>query len=417
MPGVIQRLLAGLGLLVLGPFILGLAVLVRLTSPGPAFHRATRVRPGGTFTLYKLRSLGAGAAGAGPGITRSGDPRVTRLGRILRRTKLDELPQLWNVVRGDMLLVGPRPEDPRFVELDDPLHALVFSATPGITGPTALAFRNEEEILAIAARAVAHAVGRVVATPEDLDHAYRQTVLPAKLRMDAHYLATRTLRGDVGVLLQTAGGRAAVEGDLVERSAMTYFVEWGGRPWEDMVWRGIQALGDIRDRRILEIGARSGRMATLFATMGATVVGIDIVAGFETAAAAEAAASGVASRVEFRLDDGRLSSVAGETFDVVFTKSVLVVIPDRDGYLAAVRDVLRPGGLLVSIENGQGGLLARFLRRVRRVSWDYRQIDYFDRRAVDQVATVLPLVMVKTHRMPPIWLIIARRSSGDSVRR
>ena len=101
----------------------------------------------------------------------------------------------------------------------------------------------------------------------------------------------------------------------------------------------------------------------------------------------------------------------------MFTKSVLVVIPDRDGYLAAVRDVLRPGGLLVSIENGQGGLLARFLRRVRRVSWDYRQIDYFDRRAVDQVATVLPLVMVKTHRMPPIWLIIARRSSGDSVRR
>ena len=121
-----QRALALVLLLLLGPLIVVLASAVRMTSRGPAFHRATRVRPRGTFILYKLRSMRVGADTACPGITSRGDPRVTRVGRILRRTKLDELPQLWNVVRGDMALVGPRPEDPRYVDLADPLHARVY---------------------------------------------------------------------------------------------------------------------------------------------------------------------------------------------------------------------------------------------------------------------------------------------------
>src|SRR4029450_13443700 len=90
----------------------------------------------------------------------AGDPRVTSPGPLLRRTKLDELPQLWNVVRGDMALVGPRPEDPRYVDLGDPLHQTVFGALPGITGPTALAYRDEETVLADAALVVARASGR-----------------------------------------------------------------------------------------------------------------------------------------------------------------------------------------------------------------------------------------------------------------
>ena len=206
MPGVIQRLLAGLGLLVLGPFILGLAVLVRLTSPGPAFHRATRVRPGGTFTLYKLRSMGAGAAGAGPGITRSGDPRVTRLGRILRRTKLDELPQLWNVVRGDMLLVGPRPEDPRYVDHADPLHARVFGATPGITGAASLEYRDEERILAATAQELAGVRGSARPDDADVERAYRDRILPAKLAIEDAYLARRSTRTDLDILRRTLFG-------------------------------------------------------------------------------------------------------------------------------------------------------------------------------------------------------------------
>ncbi len=205
MPVLIQRALAFVGLVILSPLILALAVAVRLSSRGPAFHRATRVRPGGTFTLFKLRTMRVNDAGGGSGITAAGDPRVTRLGRALRRTKLDELPQLWNVVRGDMALVGPRPEDPRYVDLTDPLHATVFGARPGITGPTALAYRDEEAILAAAALEMARSHGRDVATPDDLDRAYREVVLPAKLALDSGYLATRSMVGDIRILGRTFG--------------------------------------------------------------------------------------------------------------------------------------------------------------------------------------------------------------------
>jgi lipopolysaccharide/colanic/teichoic acid biosynthesis glycosyltransferase len=205
MPYLIQRIVALVGLIVFGPFILALGLAVRLTSPGPAFHRATRVRPGGTFALYKLRSMRAEAASMGPGVTADGDERVTRLGRTLRRTKLDELPQLWNVARGDMALVGPRPEDPRYVDLSDSLHARVFSALPGMTGPTALAYRDEEALLERAAQEVALSSGRSMATDDDLDRAYREVILPAKLRMDADYLATRSTNSDLHVLAMTIG--------------------------------------------------------------------------------------------------------------------------------------------------------------------------------------------------------------------
>jgi lipopolysaccharide/colanic/teichoic acid biosynthesis glycosyltransferase len=203
MPYLIQRALAMLGLIVLGPLILALALAVRLTSPGPGLHRATRVRPGGTFELYKLRTMWVGAAAAGPGITASGDRRVTRLGKLLRGTKLDELPQLWNVVRGDIALVGPRPEDPRYVDMTDPVHVTVFGALPGITGPATLAFRDEETILADAAREMARSHGREAATEADLDRAYREVILPRKLRMDAEYLSSRTLAGDLQLLMAT----------------------------------------------------------------------------------------------------------------------------------------------------------------------------------------------------------------------
>ncbi len=200
-----QRILALLGLVVLGPLILALGLAVRLTTPGPAFHRATRYRPGGTFQLLKLRTMRANAASVGPGVTAGGDPRITRLGSALRRTKLDELPQLWNVVRNEMALVGPRPEDPRYVDLGDPLHARVFSARPGITGPTAIAYRDEEAILSAAAEVIARRAGRDIANSEDLDVAYRTVILPAKLTMDADYLATRSFAGDLRLIGRTIG--------------------------------------------------------------------------------------------------------------------------------------------------------------------------------------------------------------------
>jgi lipopolysaccharide/colanic/teichoic acid biosynthesis glycosyltransferase len=205
MPYGVGRLIAAATFLVFLPLLAGLAIAVRLTSRGPAFHRARRVGPNGEFTLHKLRTMGMGAAAAGPGVTAAGDPRVTSLGRLLRRTKLDELPQLWDVVRGEMALVGPRPEDPRYVDREDPLHLTVFAALPGITGPTALAYRHEETMLAAAAVGIARAAGRDLATDDDLDRAYREIVLPAKLRMDADYLRTRSARGDFAILGRTIG--------------------------------------------------------------------------------------------------------------------------------------------------------------------------------------------------------------------
>src|SRR3954452_21507052 len=205
MPLIVGRGIAAVGLILAGPPILALATAVRLTSPGPAFHRAQRVGPHGTFVLHKLRTMRVGAAASGPGITAAGGVRVTRLRRLLRRSKLDELPQLWDVVRGEMALVGPRPEDPRYVNRSDPLHDLVFGALPGITGPTALAYRDEETILADAATDAARAAGRDRPTDADLDRAYRDVVLPAKLAMDAEYLRSRSTRGDLAILATTIG--------------------------------------------------------------------------------------------------------------------------------------------------------------------------------------------------------------------
>jgi lipopolysaccharide/colanic/teichoic acid biosynthesis glycosyltransferase len=174
--------------------ILALAVLAtRLTGDrGPILHRAIRVGEGGRpVTVLKLRTMVVPTAAdgpAGPGITRSGDPRITRVGRTLRRFKIDELPQLINVLRGEMSLVGPRPEDPRYVDWSDPLHRFVFWARPGITGPSQIAFRHEERLLE-------------VAEPERL---YRTEVLPAKLALDADYLARRTAASDLRMLFATA---------------------------------------------------------------------------------------------------------------------------------------------------------------------------------------------------------------------
>lgn len=205
MPAWLQRVLATCLVVAASPFLLMIAVAVRLTSSGPSLHRARRVSAGSPFVLLKFRTMRVGSEREGPGVTAAGDDRVTRLGRLLRDTKLDELPQLWNVVRGEMVILGPRPEDPRYVDWADPLHRFVFSARPGIVGPTALAYRHEEPLLAAAARDVASADGRTTSTPEDVDRAYRERLLPAKLAIDAEYLRTRTQRGDLAIIGRTLG--------------------------------------------------------------------------------------------------------------------------------------------------------------------------------------------------------------------
>jgi len=179
---------AVLGLLVLGPLFLGIALAVKHHDGGPVFYRTHRVgRYGQLFRLIKFRTMMVDADKVGPGITASGDARITPVGRFLRRTKLDELPQLLNVLRGEMSLVGPRPEDPRYVALYTPEQRAVLAVRPGITSAASLAYRHEEQLL----------------TGPDWERVYREDVLPDKLSIDLAYLSHRTFWSDLGLILRT----------------------------------------------------------------------------------------------------------------------------------------------------------------------------------------------------------------------
>lgn len=182
---------AAIALLVLSPALLLLGVLVAATSPGGALFRQTRIgRHGRPFTLLKFRSMSV-RPGSEVGTFDAGDrTRVTAIGRLLRRSKLDELPQLWNILVGDMSFVGPRPEVPRWTEVHVDRWERVLAVRPGITDPASLEFRDEEEILAAA---------------DDPEAMYRDVILPRKLALSEAYLRNRTLRRDIGIILRTLG--------------------------------------------------------------------------------------------------------------------------------------------------------------------------------------------------------------------
>ena len=188
-PRVVEAAAAILGLAVLSPVLALVAIGVRLTSPGPAIFRQPRVgRHGVEFTLMKFRTMRI--HDAPHGVTASGDPRVTGLGRWLRRLKVDELPELWNIARGDMSFVGPRPEVPRYVDLKDPAWLEVLGARPGITDPVTLRLINEESILA--------------SVSEDRERFYLDVLQPYKLAGCIEYLRQRTWISDLDVIFRTA---------------------------------------------------------------------------------------------------------------------------------------------------------------------------------------------------------------------
>jgi lipopolysaccharide/colanic/teichoic acid biosynthesis glycosyltransferase len=209
-PDWLQRLVALVLALATTPLLGALAAAVRLDSPGSAFYIARRVGEGGRiFGLLKLRTMRQGSD-RGPGISLADDPRVTRIGRILRGVRLDELPQLWNVARGEMRLVGPRPEDPRFVDLEDPLHRIVFRSRPGISGATQLLQLDEPASLGGA----------------DPETSYRTRILPAKVAIDAAYLDRRSFSVDCWILGHTVLallGRPPSEVDVAARLGISRY--------------------------------------------------------------------------------------------------------------------------------------------------------------------------------------------------
>ncbi len=202
-----ERALCFCALVVLSPVLAAASLAVVIEDGRPILFRQVRVgRRGRPFQLLKFRSMRT--AHSGTRITAAGDRRVTRTGRILRKFKLDELPQLWNVVRGDISLIGPRPEVPAFVDPADGTWQQILEVRPGITDLATLVYRNEEEILG------GH---------PDPEYLYRHEVLPAKLRLNLLYMRNRSLVTDARLLFLTVYLSlvpAAVDSGRVQRQIL-----------------------------------------------------------------------------------------------------------------------------------------------------------------------------------------------------
>lgn len=187
LPRIVEIILAGFGLIAISPVLLLAIILIRIESKGSVVFRQVRVGMNGKlFTLFKLRTMRTTEKGLM--ITAAGDMRVTRVGKMLRRTKIDELPELWNVLRGDMSFVGPRPEVEMFVDLSDPCWREVLEHRPGITDPVTLRLRNEE-----------HLLSQVI----DKERYYREVIQPYKLRGYVKFVRDKTWKTDIRIVGRT----------------------------------------------------------------------------------------------------------------------------------------------------------------------------------------------------------------------
>ncbi|MDB4516939.1 sugar transferase [Crocinitomicaceae bacterium] len=180
------------GLLLLAPFFLIITILIKRDSPGPVFFRQTRIgRNGKPFRIHKFRTMGTEPSARGPQLTIGADPRITGTGQWLRKYKLDELPQLLDVIQGSMSLVGPRPEVPGYVaHYPEELKQVVLSVRPGITDNASIEYRDESAILA---------------ESDNPEQDYIEKIMPIKLEYYRRYVLERSLPGDIAIILRTLG--------------------------------------------------------------------------------------------------------------------------------------------------------------------------------------------------------------------
>lgn len=184
-----DSIFSGAILLIFAPFVLVIGILIKLDSPGPVFYRGVRVgKDGKPFKMFKFRTMVVDADRIGGPSTTGDDPRVTRVGRSLRNYKLDELPQLINVLKGDMSLVGPRPEVQHYVDMFIAEEQAILSVRPGITDWASL--WNSDE-------------GATLAGAEDPEQAYMELIRPTKLKLQLKYVKERSFRVDLQIILET----------------------------------------------------------------------------------------------------------------------------------------------------------------------------------------------------------------------
>lgn len=188
----IDLIFAGLALGASSPIFLIVATLAKLQSPGPIFYKAKRVgQYGHIFEMYKFRTMVANADSFGQNLTAYHDPRITPIGTFLRRWKLDEIPQLLNIIKGEMSIIGPRPESPNYVQYYTKDQQQILVIRPGLTGPSQYANRNEAEKLK----------GR-----SDPEQFYIRTLMPEKLKMDLEYIKKRNFPSDMLWIVRTIIG-------------------------------------------------------------------------------------------------------------------------------------------------------------------------------------------------------------------
>ena len=181
---------AACGLIVLSPLLIGVSIAVAIGSPGPVLFRQTRIGlHGAPFRIFKFRTMSGAEPTSGPILTIGANPRVTPFGHFLRESKIDELPQLFNVLLGDMSLVGPRPEVPKYVEHWTPAQReIILSVRPGLTGPASIKYRDQTTLLA---------------QYPDPEGAYVTIIMPEKLEICAAYIRHATFATDLHLIFQT----------------------------------------------------------------------------------------------------------------------------------------------------------------------------------------------------------------------
>lgn len=230
-PRSLEIALAGLAMLIFSPVIALCALVIVVSSGTPILFRQQRIGLNGRpFTLIKFRSMHV--SNQGPGITAFGDPRVTPAGRFLRRSKLDELPELWNILKGEMSFVGPRPEVPQYVDMADPAWQYVLQVRPGLTDPVTIRLRHEEALLE-----------RVKG---DREAFYKSVLLPLKLQGYMEYQASRTSLSDLRILVRTA--MAIFRADKVAPSVVEELrSQWPQKADQDLSGASRSVLTDEDD--------------------------------------------------------------------------------------------------------------------------------------------------------------------------
>jgi SAM-dependent methyltransferase len=191
-----------------------------------------------------------------------------------------------------------------------------------------------------------------------------------------------------------------------------YFVEWGAKPWEKFTHYALSkciGINNLIGKDVLEIGSRYGKMATLFALLGANVTGIDLYDEFLRTARDEAAKHNVSDRTKFIKYDGDLDLFADESFDIIFTKSVLVVVPELESFLITLGKKLKPDGKIVFIENGYGNIFLHLLRKYKHKKYDYSNVNYFGKNDIRLFKRLFDVKQIKKSLFPPVFMIYGKK--------